>query len=88
MKHYMNTYNAHNKELVEKINEVCNNEDYLPIVIIAVRAICETCKAECMERFGFTPYYADDILKHLSDILMNLCDDTDLEIILKFCRKL
>lgn len=84
---YMNTYNAHNKELVEKINEVCNDEDYLPIVVIAVRAICETCKYECIEKFGFTPYYAEDIMGILSDILMDLCDDTDLEIILKFCRK-
>ena len=88
MIHYMNTYNAHNKELVEKINDVCNDEDYLPIVVIAVRAICETCKAECMEKIGFAPYYEDDIMRNLSDILMCVCDDTDLEIILKFCRKL
>lgn len=88
MVHYMDIYNAHNAELVVKINEVCNNEDYLPIVIIAVRAICETCRKECMRKFGFIPYYGEDILKHLSEILMDLCDDTDLEIILKFCRKL
>lgn len=88
MIHYMNTNNAHKKELVEKINDVCNDENYLPIVVIAVRAICETCKAECMENFGFAPYYEDDIMRNLSDILMCLCDDTDLEIILKFCRKL
>lgn len=86
MYQYMNKYNGHNKELVVKINTACNDEHMIKNVIVALRAICELCEDECSERLGFVPFHEKDIREYLGDILMNICDDTDLEIILLMCR--
>lgn len=77
----MNTYNAHNAELVERINKAYNaNEyDFLQIAELLIRRDWE----EFVEKTGDRKRGLEE---RAFDYCQNVADDKDLETILSYCR--
>lgn len=80
----METDNGHNKELVEGINYLYSHGNEERLTMIAKTLFERDC--EEAEQFGITDIDDLDNEDVLHSFLTNVCDDMDLETILKFCR--
>lgn len=83
----INPYNGHNRELVDKICDAWDNPKYHDRFGDILYALLMRDKDEYLDKFicneGMTKEYA---MAHAHDIMENICDDLDLECILKFIR--
>ena len=88
----MDTYNAHNKELVRKINAAWKSGKYNQEFGYIIYSIANRDYNECKEKFdcdmdNFLSSIIDDCNKDsIHNVLENVCDDQDLETILSFIR--
>lgn len=88
----MDTYNAHNKELVRKINAAWKSGKYNQEFGYITYSIANRDYNECKEKFdcdmdNFLSSIIDDCNKDsIHNVLENVCDDQDLETILSFIR--
>lgn len=87
----MDTYNAHNKELVRKINAAWRDVNKRWMFGYIVYAIVQRDYSECEEKLNiddmgdFLASIIDDNDKGaIRDVLEQVCDDRDLETILSF----
>lgn len=83
----MDTYNGHNKELVQKINDAWKSEKYRTRFMHILIAIAFRDSEEYIEKFDESP--EDDgewAMNHAHEIMEGVCDDQDLECILNFIR--
>lgn len=81
----INPYNGHNRKLVDAICDAWDEResDFSPILY----AYCLRDKDEISEKYnGFVPATPDDALDFAHEIMEYICDDLDLEAILKFLR--
>ena len=82
----INPYNGHNRKLVDAICDVWdeNKQEFAPILY----AFCLRDREEMEEKFeGHVPMTPEEALDSAHKIMENVCDDLDLECILKFLRK-
>ena len=88
----MDTYNAHNKELVRKINAAWKSGKYNQEFGYIIYSIANRDYNECKEKFdcdmgNFLSSIIDDCNEDsIHNVLENVCDDWDLETILSFIR--
>lgn len=88
----MDTYNAHNPELVRKINNAWKSGKYNQDFGYIVYSIAQRDYSECKEKFdcdmgNFLSSIIDDCdFGCIHNVLENVCDDQDLETILSFIR--
>lgn len=88
----MDTYNAHNPELVRKINSAWKSGKYNQEFGYIIYSIANRDYNECKEKFdcdmdNFLSSIIDDCNKDsIHNVLENVCDDQDLETILSFIR--
>lgn len=78
LKQVMSYHNAHNKELVDKINWIANDPVRKSMLNKVIKFLIDSYSDEC-EIIG---YDTDDQWSFLTDI----CDDADLETIISYCR--
>ena len=88
----MDTYNAHNPELVRKINAAWKSGKYNQEFGYIIYSIANRDYNECKEKFdcdmdNFLSSIIDDCDESsIHNVLENVCDDWDLETILSFIR--
>lgn len=83
----MDTRNAHNKELVEKINRAWHQRKYRGLFGGILLALLIRDHEEYEEKFGVIDDYSEDwAMEHAHEIMYEICDDQDLECILNFIR--
>lgn len=82
----MDTYNAHNPELVRKVNAAWKNEKYHDSFGDILYAL--TCRdmAEWEEKYNDIIHDSEDAMEHAHEIMEGVCDDQDLKTILSFIR--
>lgn len=86
MKKIMNTYNGHNKVLVEKINKAWNNPKYHDMFGDILFALGCRDKQEIFEKFDIIIVSNECAMDNAHEIMEHVCDDWDLECILAFIR--
>lgn len=81
----INPYNGHNRKLVDAICDAWdeNSKRFEGILF----AFCIRDEQEIKDKFdGYCPQTSEDALDFAHEIMENVCDDMDLECILKFLR--
>ena len=81
----MDTTNAHDADLVKKINFIFNDEHCEESRRMILFALAQRDKDEVKAKLDITINSARDIDKYERELLMNVCDDNDLGIIINFC---
>ena len=81
----MDTTNAHDADLVKKINFIFNDEHCEESRKMILFALAQRDKDEVKEKLDITINSTSDIDKYERELLMNVCDDNDLGIIINFC---
>lgn len=86
----MDTTNGHDKNLVERINKVWDDDDKWSNIALILSALMVRDKDEIHEKIGAEIFLYDDydvMVKELGGAyLMQVADNTDLRIILDFVR--
>lgn len=83
----MDTYNAHNPELVRKINAAWKNKKYHDKFEGILHALLERDYEEYCDKFEVPEATTSDYaMSHAYEIIEGVCDDWDLETILSFIR--
>ena len=83
----MDTYNAHNPELVRKINAAWKKEVYHKLFGTILLALLYRDNMEYEQKFGEILDYSEEYaMEHAHEIMEGVCDDLDLETILSFIR--
>jgi hypothetical protein len=83
----MDTYNAHNPELVRKINDAWKKEGYHKLFGTILLALLYRDNMEYEQKFGEILDYSEEYaMEHAHEIMEGVCDDLDLETILSFIR--
>ena len=83
----MDTYNAHNPELVRKINDAWKNDGYHNLFGTILLALLYRDNMEFEQKFGEIMDYSEEYaMEHAHEIMEGVCDDLDLETILLFIR--
>lgn len=83
----MDTYNAHNPELVRKINSAWRDDKYHNSFSEILLALLYRDHEEYIEKYGeVEDYSVDYAMAHAHEIMEGVCDDLDLETILSFIR--
>ena len=83
----MDTYNAHNPELVRKINDAWKNDGYHKLFGTILLALLYRDNMEFEQKFGEIMDYSEEYaMEHAHEIMEGVCDDLDLETILLFIR--
>jgi hypothetical protein len=83
----IDTYNAHDEELVRKINAAWKKEAYHRLFGTILLALLYRDNMEYEEKFGEIMDYSEEYaMNHAHEIMEGVCDDLDLEMILKFIR--
>ena len=83
----IDTYNAHDEELVRKINDAWKKEAYHRLFGTILLALLYRDNMEYEEKFGEIMDYSEEYaMNHAHEIMEGVCDDLDLEMILKFIR--
>ena len=83
----VNTYNGHDKKLVEKINKAWKGDTYHDLFGTILLALLVRDHVEYEEKFGTIEDYSEEYaMNHAHDIMEHICDDWDLETILLFVR--
>jgi hypothetical protein len=80
----INPYNGHNRKLVDAICDAWDEqkEKFAPILY----AFCLRDRVEITEKFTYVPMTPEMALDFAHEIMEHVCDDLDLECILKFLR--
>ena len=83
----IDTYNAHNAELVRKINKAWKYEQYHHLFGDILLALLKRDMEEYADKFGCHPELTTDFaMTNAHNIMENICDDWDLDTILNFIR--
>lgn len=83
----MDTYNAHNAELVRKINAAWRDDKYHDKFEGILHALLERDYEEYCDKFEVPEVTTSDYaMNHAHEIMEGVCDDQDLETILSFIR--
>ena len=82
----INPYNGHNRDLVDKICDAWDNPKYHDLFGIILFAIACRDQEEICEKLGTTILRGSVAMEYAHEIMENICDDLDLECILKFIR--
>jgi hypothetical protein len=83
----MDTRNAHNAELVRKINDAWKKEGYHKLFGTILLALLYRDNMEYEQKFGEISDYSEEYaMEHAHEIMEGVCDDQDLETILLFIR--
>lgn len=83
----MDTYNAHNPELVRKINAAWIDDKYHDMFEGILHALLERDYDEYCDKFETPDVTTSDYaMNHAHEIMDGVCDDQDLETILSFIR--
>ena len=83
----MDTYNGHNKELVSKINAAWRNPKYHNMFGAILLALLKRDTKEFEDRFDCDVTLSEEYaMDNAHEIMEGVCDDLDLEMILKFIR--
>lgn len=82
----MNPYNGHNVNLVNKICEAWDNEKHYPFFKQILFAFASRDAEEIWEKLGIKIKSEDEAMDYAHEIMEHICDDLDLECILKFVR--
>lgn len=82
----MDTYNSHNPELVRKINDAWKSVKYHNMFGDILFALGCRDKQEIMDKFDVVIYSNETAMDNAHEIMEGVCDDLDLECILKFIR--
>lgn len=82
----MNTYNGHNKELVDKINAAWKSDKYHDRFADILFALGCRDKEEIQATFGIEINCNETAMENAHEIMEHICDDWDLETILSFIR--
>ena len=83
----IDTYNAHNPELVRKINAAWKDDRYHELFSEILLALLIRDHKEYIEKYGEVDDYSVDwSMEHAHEIMEGVCDDLDLECILNFIR--
>jgi hypothetical protein len=82
----MDTYNAHNAELVRKINDAWKSKKYHDSFGDILYAIACRDMDEWEEKYNDIIHDSEDAMNHAHEIMEDVCDDWDLETILSFIR--
>jgi hypothetical protein len=82
----MDTYNAHNPELVRKINDAWKNEQYHERFGDILFALGSRDKQEIKDKFDVVIDCNETAMDNAHEIMEGVCDDWDLETILSFIR--
>ena len=83
----MDTYNAHNPELVRKINAAWRDDKYHDKFEGILHALLERDYEEYCDKFEVPEVTTSDYaMNHAHEIMEGVCDDQDLETILLFIR--
>ena len=82
----IDTYNAHDEELVRKINAAWNDEDYHDKFGDILLAIGRRDKKEIAKKLDCETDNYETAMANAHEILQHICDDQDLETILSFIR--
>ena len=83
----MDTHNAHNEELVRKINAAWKNEKYHNSFSEILLALLVRDHEEYIDKYcEIEDYSGDWAMAHAHEIMEGVCDDWDLETILSFIR--
>lgn len=83
----MDTLNAHNKELVRKINKAWRTEKHHKLFGGILLALLIRDHEEYEDKFDTVDDYSEDFaMEHAHEILEHVCDDMDLETVLSFVR--
>lgn len=84
MKQIMDYNNGHNKELVKEIERIFNDKILFWFGLMIVEALCKKYVSEVYDKIGIPYPTTSEVAKHLWEILTEVCDDEDLEVIIKF----
>lgn len=85
----MDTYNAHNPELVRKINKAWKNKKYHNLFGDILLALARRDEEEIGDKYGdlnVAIQEPKDAMDYAHEIMEGVCDDWDLETILSFIR--
>lgn len=82
----MDTCNAHNGDLVDKINYIWQSEKYDNSLFTIAKALYERDREECYEKNIILEEYENDLYGFLYEMFMHVCDDADLEVVINFVR--
>ena len=82
----IDTYNAHDAELVRKINDAWKSEKYHDMFGDILFAIGCRDKQEIKDKFDIVIDCNETAMDNAHEIMEGVCDDLDLEMILKFIR--
>ena len=82
----MDTYNAHDAELVRKINAAWKSEKYHDMFGDILFALGCRDKQEVKDKFDIVIDCNETAMDNAHEIMEGVCDDLDLEMILKFIR--
>lgn len=82
----MDTYNAHNPELVRKINAAWKSEEYHDRFGDILFALGSRDKQDIQEKFDIIIDSNETAMDNAHEIMEGVCDDWDLETILSFIR--
>ena len=82
----MDTHNAHNPELVHKINAAWKDTKYHDSFGDILYALACRDMAEWEEKYNDIIHDSEDAMKHAHEIMEYVCDDWDLKTILSFIR--
>lgn len=80
----IDTYNAHNAELVKKINKAWRNREYHDNFSYILFALAMRDRTEIYEKFGIVIGTSDGAMDYAHEIMEGVCDDEDLKLILNF----
>ena len=80
----MTTYNSHSPELVAKINKAFKDPSCLEHLATILYALAQRYDIEVVDKLGIAITSKQMAFDNANFILMNVCDDNDLQIILKY----
>lgn len=86
IKQVMSTNNGHNRELVRKINYLFNDESMIDNFALILETLAQRDALEIKEKLDIEIECCDDAIDNASELLMQICDDNDLEVIINFCN--
>lgn len=81
----MNTLNGHNKDLVRKINYCFNDDSVADSRKQILFALAQRDAEEIADKLSIAILNLDMVEQYDDQLLMHVCDDTDLQVILSFC---
>lgn len=82
----INPYNGHNKKLVDDICNAWDNEKFHDSFKYILFSLAQRDKSEIFDKMGIYITSTEQAMDMAHEIMENVCDDLDLECILKFVR--